>query len=136
MVNEKHHCKEEFPLLDLPIKNVLIADDSATDRKHISLILEEYGITVTSVNSGNEAATKALSMQPDVIFLDVIMEDGDGYHACRTIKRNDATKDIPVIIVSSKSNPVDKMWAKRLGANAYVTKPFDKNDLLRALQSL
>ena len=123
-------------MLNSSIKNVLIADDSATDRTHLSLLLEDLGLNVTAVNSGNEAITTAESILPDIIFLDVIMEDGDGYHACRTIKRNDLTTHIPVIIVSSKSNPVDKMWAKKLGASAYVTKPFAKNDLLKALQNI
>jgi len=123
-------------LLHSSIKNVLIADDSATDRKHLSLLLKEFGLDVTAVNSGNEVIPLAESMHPDVIFLDVIMEDGDGYHACRSLKRHEATATIPVIIASSKSNPVDKMWAKRLGANAYITKPFTKDDLQEAFASL
>ncbi len=123
-------------MLDPSIKKVLIADDSATDRKHLSLLLQEFGLNVTAVNSGNEAVTVAESTQPDVIFLDVIMEDGDGYHACRALKRNDATVHIPVIIASSKSNPVDKMWAKKLGASAYVTKPFTEEDLKKAFQTI
>ncbi len=127
---------ENSKLLDSSIKNVLIADDSATDRKHLSLILEGFGLNVTAVSSGNEAISLAESMQPDVIFLDVIMEDGDGYHACRALKRADVTTHIPVIIASSKSNPVDKMWAEKLGASAYVTKPFTDSDLLAAFQSI
>jgi CheY-like chemotaxis protein len=123
-------------LLDSSIRNILIADDSATDRKHLSLLLKEFGLDVTAVNSGNEVMSRAESMKPDVIFLDVIMDDGDGYHACRSLKRNEATATIPVIIASSKSNPVDKMWAKRLGASAYVTKPFTKDDLQTAFESL
>lgn len=123
-------------MLNPSIKNVLIADDSATDRKHLSLLLEELALNITSVTSGNEAIAYAESIQPDVIFLDVIMADGDGYHACRAIKRNEATTHIPVIIVSSKSNPVDKMWAEKLGASAYVTKPFDHEDLHNALQNI
>lgn len=123
-------------MLKTSIKNVLIADDSATDRKRLSLVLEGLGLNVTSVNSGNEATDSAKSQKPDVIILDVIMEDGDGYHACRTLKRDEETAAIPIIIVSSKSNRVDKMWAKKLGANAYVTKPFSDDDLVEALQSI
>ena len=123
-------------MLNTSINNVLIADDSATDRKRLSLALEKLGLTVTSVNSGNEATSSAELNKPDIIILDVIMEDGDGYHACRTLRRNQETADIPIIIVSSKSNRVDKMWAEKLGANAYVTKPFSDNDLLKALESI
>lgn len=123
-------------MLDTSFKNVLIADDSATDRKRLSLVLEKLGLNVTAVNSGNEATINAELNKPDVIILDVIMEDGDGYHACRILKRNKETAAIPIIIVSSKSNRVDKMWAEKLGANAYVTKPFTDDDLLEALQSV
>jgi len=135
-------CRQKFTntkgntVLKTSIKNVLIADDSATDRKRLSLVLEGLGLNVTSVNSGNEATDSAKSQKPDVIILDVIMEDGDGYHACRTLKRDEETAAIPIIIVSSKSNRVDKMWAKKLGANAYVTKPFSDDDLVEALQSI
>ena len=123
-------------MLGASIKNVLIADDSATDRKRLSLALEGLGLTVTSVNSGNEAVSSVESNEPDIIILDVIMEDGDGYHACRTLKRNQETAEIPIIIISSKSNRVDKMWAEKLGANAYVTKPFTDDDLVKALESI
>ena len=123
-------------MLNSLIKNVLLADDSATDRKHLSLLLEGLGFDVIAVNSGNEAVAIAQSLKPDVIFLDVIMDDGDGYHACRSLKRSDITAHIPVIIASSKSNPVDKMWAEKLGASAYITKPFNNDDVLQVLQSL
>lgn len=102
----------------------------------MSLALKDLGLNVTSVNSGNEAAVTAEKIMPDLIILDVIMADGDGYHACRTIRRNNATAEIPIIIVSSKSNRVDKMWAEKLGANAYVTKPFSDNDLIEALNTI
>ena len=123
-------------MLNSLIKNVLLADDSATDRKHLSLLLEGLGFDVIAVNSGNEAVAIAQSLKPDVIFLDVIMDDGDGYHACRSLKRSDITAHIPVIIASSKSNPVDKMWAEKLGASAYITKPFNNYDVVQVLQSL
>ncbi len=123
-------------MLPSSLKNILIADDSATDRKNLSLTLQKFGLNVTAVNSGNEVTIKAEEIKPDAIFLDVIMEDGDGYHACRTLKRNDVTSDIPIIIVSSKSNRVDKMWAKKLGADAYVTKPFTDDDLRKALEDI
>ena len=123
-------------MLNSSIKNVLIADDSATDRKCLSLALEQLGLNVTAVNSGNEATDSATLNKPDLIMLDIIMEDGDGYHACRSLKRNEDTSNIPIIIVSSKSNRVDKMWAEKLGANAYITKPFSDDELLRVLQNI
>lgn len=123
-------------MLNSSIKNVLIADDSATDRVNLSHTLEKLDLNVTSVKSGNKATIHAKGLQPDVIFLDIIMDDGDGFHACRTLKRDDSTAEIPVIIVSSKSNRIDKLWAKKLGADAYVTKPFTDSDIVDALNTL
>ncbi|MEE9445789.1 MAG: response regulator, partial [Cocleimonas sp.] len=62
-----------------------------------------------------------------------VMEDGDGYKACRTIKKNPAFTNIPVFMVSSKSNPVDKQWAKQLGATDYIVKPYADSEILEKL---
>ena len=123
-------------MLNSSIKNVLIADDSATDRVNLSHTLEKLNLSVTSVKSGNKATLYAKDFQPDVIFLDIIMDDGDGFHACRTLKRDDSTAEIPIIIVSSKNNRIDKLWAKKIGADAYVTKPFTDSDIVDALNAL
>lgn len=118
------------------IRKVLIADDSNTERLNLTRILESAGYQVVSVQSGNAAKAKAESEHPDLVMLDIIMEDGDGYQACRGIKRNPATQDIPVIMVSSKSNPVDKKWAEKLGASAYIVKPYKDEDVLQQIRSL
>nr|CAA6799718.1 MAG: Two-component system response regulator [uncultured Thiotrichaceae bacterium] len=118
------------------IKNVLVADDSLTERTNLTRVLEGAGYTVTSAVSGNEAAALAEKNLPDIIFLDIIMEDGDGYKACRTIKRSEATRDIPVIMVSSKSNPVDRKWAEKLGAAGYVVKPYSDEEIIRVISSM
>jgi CheY-like chemotaxis protein len=118
------------------LQTILVADDSLTERTHLMQILQSAGYEVLSAASGNEAAAMAEQHQPDLIFLDIIMDDGDGYKACRTIKRNDATSEIPVIMVSSKSNPVDKKWAEKLGASAYVVKPYADEEILQALNSV
>lgn len=114
-------------------KNILVADDSLTERTNITRILEAAGYSVISAVSGNEAMSLAEEHQPDIIFLDIIMDDGDGYKACRTIKRNELTRDIPVIMVSSKSNPVDKKWAEKLGASGYVVKPYSDEAIIQAI---
>ena len=123
-------------MLNSAIKNVLIADDSATDRVKLSHTLEKLDLIVTSVKSGNKATLHAKGSQPDVIFLDIIMEDGDGFHTCRSLKRDNSTAEIPVIMVSSKNNRIDKLWAKKLGADAYVTKPFTDSDIVDVLNAL
>ncbi len=118
------------------IHKVLIADDSNTERLNLKQILEAAGYEVITASSGNEAKALAESHSPDLIMLDIIMEDGDGYQACRALKRNPATQSIPVIMVSSKSNPVDKQWAQKLGATAYIVKPYKDVDVLQQIAAL
>ena len=115
---------------------ILVADDSKTDRVHLRQVLLSGGYEVITANSG-KAALEAIDEElPDLIMLDVIMEDGDGYQTCRKLKRNPTTKDIPVVMVSSKSNDVDRKWAMKLGASDYITKPYDDDDLLKRLTDL
>jgi CheY-like chemotaxis protein len=118
------------------IRKILIADDSSTERLNLGHILEGAGYTVITAASGNEAKTLAETQQPDLIMLDIIMDDGDGYQACRALRRNPATQTIPIIMVSSKSNPVDKQWAEKLGANAYIVKPYKSDDVLQQIAAL
>lgn len=117
-------------------KRVLIADDSATERVNLKQILEAQQCEVIEAKSGNEAKTLAAQEQPAIIMLDIIMDDGDGYQACRALKRNPDTQHIPVIMVSSKSNPVDKLWAKQQGAAGYVVKPYEATDILNELAAI
>lgn len=118
------------------IRKILIADDSNTERLNLTRILEAAGYHVIAAQSGNEAKALAATQQPDLIMLDIIMEDGDGYQACRAIKRNPDTQAIPVIMISSKSNPVDMQWAQKLGANAYIVKPYKDTDVLQQIAAL
>ncbi|HRJ52928.1 MAG TPA: response regulator [Candidatus Thiothrix moscowensis] len=118
------------------IHKVLIADDSNTERLNLKQILEAAGYEVITAQSGNEAKALAESHMPDLVMLDIIMEDGDGYQTCRSLKRNPATQSIPVIMVSSKSNPVDRQWAQKLGANAYIVKPYKDEDVLQQIAAL
>ena len=118
------------------LSTILIADDSLTERTNLSRILQSAGHNVIAAASGNEAVSLAVEHKPDCIFLDIIMDDGDGYKACRSIRRHDLTAAIPVIMVSSKSNPVDVKWAEKLGANAYITKPYADEEILQRLSEL
>ncbi len=115
------------------IQTVLIADDSDTQLAHLKSILEAAGYTTISASSGNQAVTLSEKTKPDAIMLDIVMDDGDGYKACRTIKKNPNYADIPVIMISSKNNPVDKQWAKQLGASDYIVKPYEDKEVLETL---
>jgi twitching motility two-component system response regulator PilH len=115
---------------------ILIADDSKTERAHLRQVLLSGGYEVITANSGKAVLEMMNDETPDLVLLDIIMEDGDGYQTCRTLKKNPITRDIPVVMVSSKSNEVDRKWAMKLGASDYITKPYNDDELLQRLSAL
>jgi twitching motility two-component system response regulator PilH len=118
------------------INKILVAEDSKTEQVHLRQPLESSGYEVKIVESGTEVIQSLDNFKPDLILMDIIMEGGDGYQACRKLKRNDDTKDIPVIMVSSKNNEVDRKWALKLGALDYIVKPYVDADLLQRLSEV
>jgi twitching motility two-component system response regulator PilH len=118
----------------MPINKILVVDDVATDRLHLREILSDAGYQVITAASGKEALSLAGSDRPDLIFLDIVMDDMDGYQACRKLTTGEATKDIPVVIVSANKQKVDKLWAQKQGARAYVTKPYTTDDITSQIQ--
>ena len=114
-------------------QTILIADDSDTQLMHLKNILESAGYNIITASSGNKAIELSEQMTPDAIMLDIVMDDGDGYKACRTIKKNPTLANTPIFMVSSKSNPVDKQWAKQLGATDYIVKPYEDTEILEKL---
>ena len=118
------------------INKILVAEDSKTEQVHLRQLLESSGYEVKIVESGTEVIQSLDNFKPDLILMDIIMEGGDGYQACRKLKRNDDTKDIPVIMVSSKNNEVDRKWALKLGALDYIVKPYVDTDLLQRLSEV
>lgn len=120
----------------MAIRKVLIVDDSAIDLKRLEGIVSDAGYTVITASSGKEALEYAKSHQPDAVLLDVIMTDMNGFQVCRAITTGDVTRDIPVILVSSKREKIDEAWGKEQGAHAYVTKPYTPDQILNQLRSL
>ncbi|RVU86678.1 response regulator [Leucothrix sargassi] len=115
---------------------VLIADDSKTERAHLRQVLLSGGYEVVTADSGKAALELINTETPDVVLLDIIMENGDGYQTCRKLKKDPSTKDIPVVMVTSKTNDVDRKWAMKLGASDYITKPYNDDELLQRLSAL
>lgn len=108
-------------------KRIFVVDDSATDRAVIRRVLERGGIPNTSIFDYADAASAlaaAHESPPDLILMDICMPDMDGYQATRKLKRGDATKDIKVVICSSKSEGTAIKYADMQGADGYVIKPF------------
>ncbi len=120
----------------MAIRKVLVVDDSATDLKNLEQIVSGAGYLVITAKSGKEAVTKAKSEQPDAVLLDVIMPDMNGFQACRSITTDADTRNIPVILVSSKGEKTDKVWGMEQGAQGYITKPYTPDQVVTQLRAL
>jgi len=118
------------------IHKILVAEDSKTEQIRIRQLLESTHYEVAVVESGQAALALVDSFKPDLILMDIIMEGGDGYQTCRKLKRNESTKNIPIIMVSSKNNEVDRKWALKLGALDYIVKPYADAELLQRLSEV
>ena len=118
------------------IRKILIVDDSATERHMLSDLLTKAGYDVLASDSGEDAIVKARQVKPDLILMDVVMPGLNGFQATRALTRDDATKHIPVIICTSKSQETDKIWGLRQGARDYIVKPVDRDELLAKISSL
>lgn len=114
----------------------LVIEDSLTEREIIAQCLKQAGLIVSIASSGEEALEKLNSQLPDVIVLDVVLPGLSGFEICRTLKAEDRTSKIPVIICSTKNTDMDKFWGKRQGADAYLAKPIDQETFVSTVQQL
>lgn len=113
---------------------VLVVDDTAAHLQQLKEIVSEAGYQVITATSGKEAVAKTKSEKPDMVFLDIVMDDLDGYGACREITSDADTRDIPVVFVSTKSNRADRLWAEKQGAKALLTKPINSDEIVENLK--
>ncbi len=117
------------------IEKVLVVDDSPTDLVYIKNIVSDAGYHVLTARSGQEAVEKARAEKPGLIFMDIVMENMDGYGACRTLLQDSDTKDIPVIFTTSKKQKADRLWAQMQGGKGYLTKPYSAEDIIDQLKT-
>src|SRR5688572_18380835 len=103
---------------------VLIADDAEVDRELTGKVVTAAGHVAVYATDGEEAVVKAKAILPALILLDVVMPKQDGFATCRKLKKDDATANIPVVLITSKGQDSDKFWGERQGCDAYVVKPF------------
>jgi twitching motility two-component system response regulator PilH len=120
----------------MPVKKILVVDDSATERAFIQTMLSKKGYDVIVAESGEDGIAKAKSRQPDLVLMDVVMPGLNGFQATRTISREEDTRHIPVIICTTKSQETDKIWGMRQGARDYVMKPINEEELLAKIAAL
>ena len=115
-------------------KKVLIVDDSPAQIKLMQGLLEPEGYQPVGLNDPKRVEEAITAERPSVILLDVIMPERNGFQICRELKSSKQFNAIPVIMVTSKDSVSDKYWGQQQGADGYVTKPFTREELLRAVR--
>ena len=109
---------------------ILVVEDSPTYLRQISDLLQESGYHAIAAIDGEQALEKAVCENPDLIILDIILPKKNGFQVCRQLKTTPATRDIKIIMLTSKTQDSDRFWGLKQGADQYLTKPFVEEDLL------
>ena len=112
---------------------VLVIDDSKTIRRTAETLLTKEGCEVFTAVDGFDALSKIADHQPDIVFVDIMMPRLDGYQTCALIKKNSRFHTIPVVMLSSKDGLFDRARGRMVGSDQYLTKPFTKESLLKAV---
>ncbi|MDR0247596.1 MAG: twitching motility response regulator PilG [Burkholderiales bacterium] len=112
---------------------VMVIDDSNTIRRSAEIFLLQAGCVVILAEDGFDALAKIADQKPDLIFVDIMMPRLDGYQTCALLRRNDKFKNTPVIMLSSKDGLFDRARGRMVGSDLYLTKPFTKDELLKAV---
>jgi twitching motility two-component system response regulator PilH len=115
---------------------ILVVDDSATQMQSIVKTLQKHGHEAITADDGEGAIEKARSDLPDLILMDVVMPGLNGFQATRHITKNESTRHIPVIMLTSKDQETDRLWAERQGARDYIIKPWQEDELIGKIQAL
>ena len=115
---------------------ILIVDDSPSQLMGMKRIVEKLGHEALSAEDGAAGVEAAKTHVPDLILMDVVMPNLNGFQATRAISKEPSTAHIPVVLVTTKDQETDKVWGMRQGAKAYITKPFSENQLVEVINSL
>lgn len=117
-----------------PTLKILVVDDSNTIRRSAEIFLKAGKHDVMLAEDGFDALAKVSDYHPDLIFCDILMPRLDGYQTCAIIKRNAKFSGVPIVMLSSKDGVFDKARGRMVGAQDYLTKPFTKDQLLKAVE--
>lgn len=115
---------------------VMIVDDNPIELDNLKVIVADAGYHVVTATNGSEAFNKAKQSRPDVILMDVVMEGTDGFEACRKIRAEESTKNIPVVFVTSKNQKADRVWGELQGGKGMISKPYTKEQIIDTIKSL
>jgi twitching motility two-component system response regulator PilH len=135
LAGDVHLCSvENYRERFIVQKKVLIVDDSPAQVKLMQALLEHEGYWPVGLNDPRRVEELISSERPSIILLDVVMPDRNGFQICRELKASAEFGSIPVILVTSKDTVSDRYWGEQQGADGYVTKPFTREELLRAVR--
>lgn len=123
-------------MVNAVVKKVLVVDDSQAEIRLMQSMLQQGGFCSVGVSDPTRIEEFIEEERPNVILLDVVMPQRNGFQACRELKSQDLYSKIPVILVTSRATPSDRYWGEQQGANGYVTKPFTSDELLNAVKRL
>lgn len=118
------------------IGTILVVEDSLSELKLISYFLRDRGYNIIKATNAKEALEIVLEEKPNAIITDVIMPGMSGFELCRFLNRNPTNRKVPIIICSSKNQAIHHLWARKQGADAYITKPYTLEQLLNVIQSV
>lgn len=116
--------------------NILIVEDSPSQALALQRLLEKYGHVSYLAVDGEECLEMARTKQPDLVLMDIIMPNLNGFQATRKLSKDEQTKHIPVVMLTTKNMESDKVWGLRQGAQAYLTKPFKEEELASVIKGL
>ncbi|MEZ4271816.1 MAG: response regulator [Myxococcota bacterium] len=117
-------------------EKILVVDDSPTEMKIVLAALQGKGYEITTAVDGEDALQKAVVDRPQLMVLDVILPKKNGFQVCRQLKTSPDTKDIKILMLTSKSQDADRFWGLKQGADEYLTKPFEADELHGAVAKL
>lgn len=117
-------------------QRILVVDDSPTALRITSELLSESGFDVITASDGEEALEVADRDHPNLIVLDIILPRKNGFQVCRKLRSQANTEGVGIVMLSSKNQDHDRQWAERQGADGYLTKPYNADELLRCINSV
>jgi twitching motility two-component system response regulator PilH len=118
------------------MSKILVVEEGLAQRQMISELLRDSGLNIKFACDGVEALEHIQQYSPDLVIMDIVMPRMNGYELCRHIKSDPKTKDIPVVMCSSKGEEFDRYWGMKQGADAYIAKPFQPVELIGTIEKL
>ena len=117
-------------------KKILVADDNENIREALTYLLEDEGYQLWLAKDGAETIKKVKEFRPDILFLDIMMPEINGYDVCRTIKSDPVLKDTYVIMLTAKGQVAEQERGKEVGADEYIVKPFSPMEILTRIKNI